>query len=136
MGNACKVVWNQSSAHLGRRGGVRLCQALNNVRGTWLYSMAPDIHVQLCKYLAGCRGVRLRQALHRVRVHVQAQGEREAVLDLPPVHRLVVELEALEVHHQRVRQHLDAVALDGVDLRGGSEASAPRACAAVGRALA
>ena len=79
----------------------------------------------ICAHLARRRGVRLRQALHRVRVHVQVQGEREAVLDLPPVHRLVVELEALEVHHQRVRQHLDAVAFDGVHLRGGSGASAP-----------
>ena len=53
------------------------------------------------------------------RVHTAAKrARREAspALDLPSGHGFKVKLKALEVDDQRVRQHLQAVALDGIHL--------------------
>lgn len=77
-----------------------------------------DVQHSCCHgfHLGGGGCISLGEAVHGVGVHVQVERELEAVLDLIYFHGLVVELEALEVEDQRVRQHLDALAHDRAHL--------------------
>mmetsp|Transcript_26886 Transcript_26886/g.88226 ORF Transcript_26886/g.88226 Transcript_26886/m.88226 type:complete len:288 (-) Transcript_26886:4866-5729(-) len=64
----------------------------------------------------GGGAIRLAESLRRVRAHVELERKLKPILQLEPLHRLVIKLETFELDDQRVRKVFDARALHGVHL--------------------
>lgn len=89
-------------------------EVVPEVGGTSVHEHADEL-VALGRAGGAASGARLEAGL-RVRLEVETRGELAARVDLDVLHRLVVELKALELDDERRRQLAEADALLRVDL--------------------